>query len=149
MGAVLMKLHLGVIDIPYEDEDTTTGSVAEALEGKYKIMQTFFDRYGGDIAQLMANDLAAGLENMLAGAPPSHDPFAESMSRVHHLFSAFLENKEMDGLKGIPTQRALKGISKRFKNRKGPKNRPSFIDTGTFQASMRAWVSEVLNAFPE
>lgn len=145
----MITLHLGVIDIPYEDENTTTGSVAEILEGKYKIMQTFFDRYGEDIARLMSDDLAAGLENTLAGLPLPDDPFAESMSRVHHLFSAFLYNKEMDGLKGIPTQRALKGISKRFKKKKGPKNRPSFIDTGDFENSMRAWVSGVLNAFPE
>ena len=44
-------------------------------------------------------------------------------------------------------RRALDGISRRFKNKKGPP-RPSFIDTGTYQAAMRAWVSGVLNAFP-
>ena len=78
----MITLHLGVMDIPYEDENTTTGDVAEFLEGKYKIMQTFFDRHGQDIAALMADDLAGGLENMLAGAPTPRDPFAESMSRV-------------------------------------------------------------------
>lgn len=144
-----MKLHLGVMDIPYENENTTTGDVAELLEKKYHIMQTFFDRYGDDIAQMMSNDLAAGLESLMLGEPVPVDPFAESMSQVHHLFSAFLYNKEMDGLTGIPTQRALKGISKRFKNRQGPKNRASFIDTGDFERSMRAWVSGVLNAFPQ
>lgn len=143
-----MKLHLGVIDIPYEDENTTTGDVAERLEKKYRIMQTFFDRYGEDIARMMSNDLAAGLENLMAGAPLPSDPFAESMSQIHHLFAAFLYNKEMDGLTGIPTQRSLKGISKRFKNKKGAP-RPSFIDTGMFEASMRAWVSGVFNAFPQ
>lgn len=144
----MITLHLGVIDIPYEDENTTTGSVAEILEVKYKIMQTFFDRYGEDIARLMSDDLAAGLENMLTGLPLPEDPFAESMSHVHHLFSAFLDNSEMNGMPGVPTARALKGISKRFKKKKG-NPRPSFIDTGMFQASMRAWVSGVLNAFPE
>jgi hypothetical protein len=145
---VIVKLHLGVIDIPYENENTTTGDVAEILEGKYRIMQTFFDRHGDEIAQLMSNDLAAGLENLLAGAPPPSDPFAESMSQVHHLFVAFLDNAEMNGTEGVPTARALEGISKRFKNKKG-EPRPSFIDTGMFQASMRAWVSGVLNAFPQ
>nr|WP_239509307.1 hypothetical protein [Citrobacter sp. CRE-46] len=77
------------MDIPYENENTTTGDVAEILEGKYHIMQTFFDRHGEEIAQLMSNDLAAGLENLLAGAPPPSDPFAESMSQVHHLFCRF------------------------------------------------------------
>ncbi|WP_158781590.1 hypothetical protein [Pantoea sp. BAV 3049] len=144
----MITLHLGVIDIPYEDEGTTTGDVAERLEEKYQIMQTFFNRYGNEIADMMSNDLAAGLENMLAGAPPSKDPLAESMSRVHDLFVAFLDNSEMNGMPGVPTRRALLGISKRFKNKKGTP-RPSFIDTGTYQAVMRAWVSGVLNAFPE
>lgn len=52
----MITFHLGVIDIPYEDEDTTTGSVAEELEARYQIMQTFFDRYGNDIADLMSKD---------------------------------------------------------------------------------------------
>ncbi len=140
----MITFHLGVIDIPYEDENTTTGDVAEYLEEKYQIMQTFFDRYGNDISDLMSKDLAANLENMLAGAPP----LAESMSRVHDLFVAFLDNEEMNGMSGVPTRRALLGISKRFKNKKGDP-RASFIDTGNYQAAMRAWVSGVLNAFPE
>ncbi|SYP56946.1 Uncharacterised protein [Klebsiella pneumoniae] len=86
----MITFHLGVIDIPYEDEDTTTGDVAEYLEEKYQIMQTFFDRYGNDIADLMSKDLAASLENMFAGAPPAKDPLAESMSKVHDLFVGFL-----------------------------------------------------------
>ncbi|MZL16103.1 hypothetical protein, partial [Citrobacter amalonaticus] len=98
----MITFHLGVIDIPYEDENTTTGDVAEYLEEKYRIMQTFFDRYGNDIAALMSNDLAAALENMMAGAPMSRDPLAESMSRVHDLFVAFLDNGEMNGMPGIP-----------------------------------------------
>ncbi|ECZ8515277.1 hypothetical protein F8679_18910 [Salmonella enterica] len=144
----MITFHLGVIDVPYEDENTTTGDVAEYLEEKYQIMQTFFDRYSNDIADLMTNDMAASLENMMAGAPPARDPLAESMSRIHDLFVAFLDNTEMNGLPGVPTRRALKGISRRFKNKKGPP-RPSFIDAGTYQAAMRAWVSGVLNAFPE
>lgn len=143
----MITFHLGVIDVPYEDENTTTGDVAEYLEEKYQIMQTFFDRYSNDIADLMANDMAASLENMMAGAPPAKDPLAESMSLIHDLFVAFLDNTEMNGLPGVPTRRALDGISRRFKNKKGPP-RPSFIDTGTYQAAMRAWVSGVLNAFP-
>nr|WP_245168508.1 hypothetical protein [Enterobacter roggenkampii] len=37
----MITFHLGVIDVPYEDENTTTGDVAEYLEEKYQIMQTF------------------------------------------------------------------------------------------------------------
>lgn len=144
----MITFHLGVIDVPYEDENTTTGSVAEELEARYHIMQTFFDRYGNDIAELMSKDLATSIENMFADAQPPSDPLAESMSRVHDLFVAFLDNEEMNGMSGVPTRRALLGISKRFKNKKGDP-RASFIDTGNYQAAMRAWVSGVLNAFPE
>ena len=45
-GACHDHLHLGVIDIPYEDENTTTGSVAEELEARYQIMQTFLTATG-------------------------------------------------------------------------------------------------------
>lgn len=93
--------------------------------------------------------IASGqLENIIAGAPPSKDPFAEAMSKVHDLFVNFLDDEEMNGMPGVPTLRALMGISKRFKDKKG-QPRPSFIDTGTYQAAMRAWVSGVPNAFPE
>lgn len=141
-----MKLHLGVIDVPYESESVTTGDVAEFLEDKYGIMAHFFWLYGPIISELMADAIAGQLENIIAGAPPSDDPFAEAMSKVHDLFSGFLDDEEMNGMPGIPTLRALMGISKRFKNKKGPP-RPSFIDTGTYQAAMRAWVSGVPNAF--
>lgn len=144
----MITLHLGVIDIPYEGEETTTGDVAGYLEEEYQIMQTFFDRYSNEIIGFMTDDLAAGLENMLAGAPQSRDPFAKAMSKVHNLFVAFIDNQEMNGMPGVPTRRALEGISKRLKNKKGDP-RASFVDTGTYQAAMRAWVSGVLNAFPE
>ncbi|MDN2604303.1 hypothetical protein OB917_13105 [Klebsiella variicola] len=114
----MITFHLGVMDIPYEDENTTTGIVAEELEARYQIMQTFFDRYGNDIAELMSKDIALSLENMFAGVPPAKDPLAESMSKVHDLFVGFLDNCEMNGLPGVPTRRALEGISKRFKNKK-------------------------------
>ncbi|VTN19569.1 Uncharacterised protein [Klebsiella pneumoniae] len=86
----MITFHLGVMDIPYEDENTTTGSVAEELEARYQIMQTFFDRYGNDIADLMSKDIALSLENMFAGVPPAKDPLAESMSKVHDLLLASL-----------------------------------------------------------
>ncbi|EMS7098655.1 hypothetical protein [Yersinia intermedia] len=147
----MITLHLGVIDIPYGDEESgeaTTGDVAEILEAKYHIMQVFFDRYHRDIGDVMADSLAGQLENIIAGMPPSSDPMLEAMGKIHDMFSNFLETQQMNGLPGVPTQAALDGVSKRFKVKFGPP-RPSFIDTGTYQAAMRAWVSGVLNAFPK
>jgi hypothetical protein len=60
-------------------------------------MQTFFDRYSNEIIGFMAMTWRA-LENMIAGAPPSRDPLAEAMSKVHNLFVAFLDNQEMNGM---------------------------------------------------
>lgn len=146
-----MKLHLGVLDVPYNEEGahgTTTGDVAEFLEDRYGIMAYFFNMYGDRIAELMADSIAGALENMMAGAPPSQDPYAEAMSEIHNLFSQFLFTKKMDGQPGVPTLRAQLGISKRFKKVNGGREpRPSFIDTGLYEASMRAWVSgELTNA---
>jgi len=138
-------LHLGVIDIPYEEESVTTGDVAEELEARYGVMQFFFDSHSAEIIKLMENDIAGALENFMAGAPLPSNPFLESMGRVHELFSNFIIMQQMNGQPGVPTLRALEGISRRLKNKKGPP-RPSFLDTGLYMASMRAWVTDVINA---
>lgn len=142
-----MKLHLGVIEFPYGQEDgeaKTTGDVAESLEARYAILQKFFDRYEKNIATLMESSVAGALENIMAGAPMPSDPFAEAMGEVHNLFVQFLEKEELNGEPGVPTRRAMLGISSRFKNKKGDP-RASFVDTGLYEASMRAWVSEVMS----
>lgn len=144
VGAVV-KLHLGVMDIPYDDGKETTGEVASFLEERYSVMQRFFDAHERDIIKLMEDSIAGSLENIMAGAPPAKDPFAEAMSEVHNLFIFFITNKKLDGNDGIPTMASLLGISRRLKNKRGPP-RPSFLDTGLYIASMRAWVSEVMNA---
>ena len=145
MGVVL-KLHLGVIEIPYDEGDQNTGEVAEFLEARYQIMQHFFSYNESNIISLLENSIAGNLENIIAGAPPSSDPFAEAMSEIHNLFVIFLQSKDLDGrVVGVPTMRALKGIRRRLKNKRG-QPRESFIDTGLYMASMRAWVSEVMNA---
>lgn len=140
----MITLHFGVIDIPYDEGKATTGDVAEILEAKYKIMQTFFDLHQDKIADFLAKDMAAQIENMLAGAPIPHEPLGEAMGEIKALFAKFLDDEEMNGAEGVPTDAALKGISRRFKKLKSGR-RPSFIDTGSYQASFRAWVSGLLN----
>lgn len=141
----MINLHFGVIDIPYEEGRATTGDVAEFLEARYKIMQTFFDLHQQEIAAYMSLDLAGAVENLLAGAPPNPEPLAEAMDKIHHLFVKFIDTEEMRGAEGVPTKAALLGVSKRFKRRRGPR-RASFYDSGTYEASFRAWVSGVINA---
>jgi hypothetical protein len=74
---------------------------------------------------------------------PVVDPYASAGQNIENAFRQFLSLKEMDklGVPGVPTQAALEGRSKRFKSGKGPAPRPSFIDTGQYQSTFRAWVA--------
>ncbi len=147
----MTTLHLGVIDIPYADEKgVTTGDVAEFLEDKYHVMGAFYGRYEGKIANALANALAGALETVRMGGPLSGKPFATAESEIAADFKHFLSSSEIEtmGIEGVPTKAALDGKSKRFKRgrNKGKTGlpgvrRPSFIDTGLYQASFVDWVT--------
>ncbi len=149
-------LHLGVADVPYinapapvkrgrkpksSGTNETTGEVAERLENKYHVMQVFYEQHKADVAAALEGALAGALENLLAGAPSSVAPFGEGAAKIETMFKRFLSDKEMDrlGYPGVPTMASLLGISHRFKGKRGPV-RPSFIDTGMYQTSFKAWI---------
>ena len=147
-------LHLGVADVPYSHNEPasgrsknkpppaiTTGDVAEILEDKYHVMRIFFELHAKDIAKDIECGLAGALEDVLGGAPVGGNPFAAGESGIEKRFHTFLEQKEMDalGYPGVPTRASLEGVSHRFKRRHGPP-RPSFIDTGLYESSFKAWV---------
>jgi hypothetical protein len=70
---------------------------------------------------------------------------AEGEGEIEAAFRQFLEQQEMDGrVDGVPTKASLKGVSHRLKrpNAKDNPTRPSFIDTGLYSASMKAWTEE-------
>lgn len=139
-----LVLHLGVLDIPYADEaGKTTGDVAEILEAKYGIMQAFYDRHQNGIAEDMAQSLEGALESILMGAPPAAVIRAAQAAtgKIETRFKQFLSKREIEtmGIGGVPTEAAIKGVSHRMKKRKKGR-RPSFIDTGLYQQSMKAWV---------
>lgn len=160
-------LHLGVIDLPYVEAPPTpkkpmaqakrgkankpkkaaqssagtetTGDVATWLENKYGIMQAFADRHLPEIADSLAGSMAGALESLMMGAPAENNPFGTATSEITQKFKAFLDNREMDGATGVPTKAAQDGVNRRLKIKKGPP-RPSFIDTGEYQASATSWV---------
>jgi hypothetical protein len=149
-------LHLGVADVPYSEPPSpvkrghkpkvtaateTTGDVAERLEDKYHIMRVFYEQHKSDVALALEDSLAGALENLLIGAPSSVSPLGEGASKIQAAFKKFLSEKEMDrlGYPGIPTKASLMGISHRFKGKHGPP-RPSFIDTGLYETSFKAWI---------
>lgn len=156
-------LHLGVVDVPYVDAETpaasrkrlkagkppapnelTTGDVAEILEAKYHVMEVFFNLHQEDVAKDLEKSVAGALETLFAGGPIYVDPFGGATSKIEERFRDFLTNREMErlGYPGVPTQAAIDGVNHRKKHPYSSKNlrRPSFVDTGLYQASFKAEV---------
>jgi hypothetical protein len=166
---VTLTLHLGVIDVPYVDnepegkrrarrlakaakappppknaEHTTTGDVATILEAKYGVMGAFFENHEVEIVGDLESGLSDALENLVGGGPVQLDAFGDATSKIEERFKAFLSSREAEavGIPGTPTKAARRGVSHRKKHpyAKANPRRPSFIDTGLYQASMKAWV---------
>lgn len=156
-------LHLGVVDVAYVDAETpaasrkrikagkppaanemTTGDVAEILEAKYHVMQVFYELHKDDVAKDFEHSVAGALETVMLGGPPSADPFGDATGKIEERFRDFLTNREMErlGYQGVPTQAAIDGVNHRKKHPYSSKNkrRPSFVDTGLYQASFKAEV---------
>jgi hypothetical protein len=146
-----MTLHLGVIDGATYNDGESLGDVAEILEGRYHVMEVFYELHQADIAADMERSVAGALESMMQGAPMDNaNPFGRAESEIEKRFKEFLSLREIEtlGIPGVPTQAALDGVNHRMKNprfvKKGKKmvrrpRRPSFIDTGLYQANMKAW----------
>jgi hypothetical protein len=163
-----MILHLGVIDVPYVQPNpqpkarkasarprlhkrhrkkyanVTTGDVAEILEAKYHVMEVFFRQHDQDVVAVqLEKSLKCAVESLMMGAPLTLDPFGTATSEIENRMKQFLSNREMDalGYPGVPTMAAQMGVSHRFAHPyKRRPARPSFIDTGLYQSSMKAWI---------
>lgn len=155
----MITIHLGVIDVPYGPPENpkkvgkkpaksqptrTTGDVAEILEAKYAVMKTFWEINDGNLGERLTDSVAATLENLMSGAPPTTDPFGSFTQDVEKRFHDFITYKVMDRLgtnPGVPTKAAMRGVSHRFKHPYARRpERPSFVDTGLYLKSFKAWV---------
>lgn len=141
----MLKLHLGVIDVPYVEreppkkmaariarnhkkplakpkhaspEHKTTGDVATILEDKYHLMEAFVENKELEIAGALEGGLKDALESVLAGAPIALDPFGEGTAKIEEMFKDFLSTREAEtvGIKGTPTLAARKGVNHRLKH---------------------------------
>jgi len=145
-----MKLNLGVIDQLYEN-GVATGKVANILEAEYGIMGIFAAQNLQYIADQLAQSITDNLEQIVqtGNLPTGLNIFAQGENNIAQKFRAFLDANGT----GIVTKASTIGISKRFKDAGNTKGlrvnmpgsaqvRPSFIDTGLYQNSMRAWIEE-------
>ena len=164
-----LTLHLGMIDVPYANEakpekvaqakkgkankplnpktasgTQTTGDVAEILEAKYGVMDTFVFARLPDIAKELESSIAGALETLMMGGSPDPNPFKSAESAVTTMFKQFLATGAIEhmGIQGVPTQAALKGVNHRLKHPYAKSNprRESFIDTGGYSAHFVAWI---------
>ena len=165
-----MKLTLGVLDVPYPapeadppvltakqarrrrradvraafgvQESVTTGDVAQVLEARYHVMETFYELHAQEIADDITVSLKNSLEDAISGGGPiGNYQLSDSESFIQAEFVKFIDSKEMEGLgiPGVPTQAALDGVNHRMKHpyaKRAP--RPSFRDTGLYSQSFRA-----------
>lgn len=137
-------LHFGVLDVPYDDGKKTTGEVAEILEDKYHVMEVFVEEHGSEaIGESLARSAQAALEDLLSGAPPDKLSLTfEAEEEIAAEFRAFIDRGGLDGIvPGVPTEAARKGVNHRLARPyvKSNPERPSFRDTGLYQASTRVW----------
>lgn len=165
----MTELHLGVIEVPYDDggkpatrkvpkkprkgkakapptsersdEPTTTVNVAQILEEKYHIMEIFYEEHKDEILGAIIHGLEGSLEDLYAGSPVSN-PFAEVDDEIAAAFRVWLMQGDIEklGYPGVPTQASIERRSLRFKSKKGPSVRPSFVDTGLYESAFKSWI---------
>lgn len=148
-----MIVHLGVLDVIYEYDTNsqvlsqgptkTTGDVAQWLENKYGVIEHFFKLYDERISGAFEEEMQGALENVMLGAPAMQleDALAGATSKIEGWFRYYLSSLEAEGvgMPGVPTAAALKGVNHRLKIKRGAR-RPSFIDTGLYEASFKVWI---------
>ena len=131
-----MILHLGVVDAAYAEDGETTGEVAQYLEDKFGVMQTFFDMNSGYIADRIENSLAGSIETLVMKGSPQEDIFASGMSDVEHRFREYITMQEH----GIQLKSEAQGSRFKMQYKKVKAKKIAFVDTGLYRRSFKAWV---------
>ena len=161
-----VKLVLGVVDQSYSKPgggDETTGDVAQILEDKYHVMETFFNLKQDKIAEMLADSMGEQIGMLMSGMGGrggiGGNSMVEATENIQQAFRQFLDDGEMQsvvnslsasesayymGSTGGLSGAGSRGINHRKKNpyAKGNAARPAFIDTGLYQTSFRAWLEE-------
>lgn len=156
-----MKLKLGVIVVPEPSEfgdEKTTYDIGMILEKKYKFFTNFYKFHEKNIKEDIEKGVQEALEVLIvtkksnSGIGGLKNIDQKITDRLHK----FVTNREIEtmGIKGVPTEAALLGLTLRTKSgkvidkvTKGMKykeiigdRRPSFIYSGVFEKSLIAWI---------
>jgi hypothetical protein len=123
----------------------TAEDVAAILEAKYQVVDEFTKLHAADIQLAILSQFEKVAGDYMAGARrPSNmgNALKPATKEIEAMFKKFLDTEEMNGrVPGVPTKAALAGVrhGRGSKTMQGV-SRPSFIDTGIYRASFRAWV---------
>lgn len=124
----------------------STGDVATILEEKYHIMEVFADELTGKdaIQKAIDHSIEGSIESILMGAPAEDlDITGEATSEIEEAFKIAISQQAFDGMiPGVATKASLAGVNHRLKHPYAKDNppRPSFKDTGLYQANFKAWM---------
>lgn len=128
-------------------EGKTTEQVAKELEDKYKIVETFWQLEEDNFVELLEEAFAEDIEDVMqmSEVKKAKGISDKETDKIEARFRQNLSSRRYDGmLPGVPTTAAQRGVShlkQRPYAKRGP--RPSFVDTGMYQRSFRAWVEDV------
>jgi hypothetical protein len=128
-------------------EGKTTTDVAADLEARYKIVETFWETEEDNFVEVIEEAFADDIENVMQmGQVPKTGGISDKETdKIEKKFMQNLQSRKYDGvLPGVPTTAAQRGVSHLHRHpyaKRAP--RPSFIDTGMYQRSFRAWVEEL------
>jgi hypothetical protein len=165
-----ITLHMGFINTPYTRETImrpvasskkeekrnrkrgftrtmTAIKVAGILEGKYNIVETFSEIYGEEIQNLLHDQFRETAKQIIIERGGRTTASLKNLMKpatrqIELMFRSFLNNEEMNGMvEGVPTDAAKGGkLRGRGKITRKGLQRASFINTGIYRASFRAWV---------
>jgi len=165
-----IALHFGFINTPYTREtiarpftsaklkekgklkrgsskNMTALKVADILEAKYNVVETFHAIHEEEIKNVMHEGFKEVAERMISERGGQTRASLKNLMKpatkqIENMFRQFLDHEEMNGMiEGVPTDAAKGGkLRGRGKITRRGIQRASFVNTGIYKASFRAWV---------
>lgn len=157
-----MKINLGFEAIPYTMKSSrtrkvlgkgtrihpgygagkNTADVAQELEEKYKVVEIYWEAIEEMVIEKLEDVYSDSIEEVLSMQKPPKKLLGDEYTGLLETgFRNYLDKEEH----GIKTAAAARGVSHLLPHpysKNNPKPRPSFIDTGLYRSTFRAWIEE-------
>jgi len=121
-------------------DGTNSAEVAKELEEKYALVDTFYLSVADELSDALEEVFGEAIETTMMSKPPKKIPTDQITKKIEEEFRTYLDHEE-HGIKTTAAQRGVSHLLPQPYSRKNPP-RQSFIDTGLYRASFRAWIEE-------